>query len=140
MTGAITFANNTWNTIGDDVMIGDRNAAGKLGILGTNGDTGIRFFLYSDSTVGRDFSLKEDKLFFMDGGLLLQTDANHTSLSDNVLSSIGNTQLINADTAGRIYLGNPKASTMLEGNGLTIPINTLCRGSLSGTTLTINIG
>ena len=30
MTGALNFANNTWNTVGDDVKIGDRNAAGTL--------------------------------------------------------------------------------------------------------------
>lgn len=44
MTGALTFANNTWNNVGDDVAIGDINQGGKLGIKGLNGTTGIRVF------------------------------------------------------------------------------------------------
>ena len=30
LTGALNFANNTWNKIGDDVQIGDANVAGTL--------------------------------------------------------------------------------------------------------------
>ena len=41
MTGALNFANNTANKVGDDVQIGDFNVAGTLGIQGINGTTGI---------------------------------------------------------------------------------------------------
>ena len=41
--GALNFYNNTWNKVGDDVAIGDCNIAGRLGIKGLNGKTGIHF-------------------------------------------------------------------------------------------------
>ena len=41
MSGALNFANNTANAIGDDVYIGDFNKGGHLGILGKNNNTGI---------------------------------------------------------------------------------------------------
>lgn len=50
MTGALNFANGTYNKMGDDVEIGDKNTAGKLYIHGLNGATGIVFAPYSGST------------------------------------------------------------------------------------------
>lgn len=50
LTGAVTFANNTWNVVGDDVQIGDINEAGTLGIQGKNGNTAIRFTTYNQTT------------------------------------------------------------------------------------------
>lgn len=44
MTGPLNFKNNTWNTVGDDVAIGDCNIAGCLGIKGLNGNPGLKFF------------------------------------------------------------------------------------------------
>jgi hypothetical protein len=41
MTGALNFANNTANKVGDDVSFGDFNKGGMLGIIGQNGTTGI---------------------------------------------------------------------------------------------------
>lgn len=35
MTGALNFANNTWNKVGDDAYIGDCNVGGMLGIKGS---------------------------------------------------------------------------------------------------------
>ena len=43
MTGGLNFANNTWNTVGDDVAIGDHNGAGSLGVKGINGTPKITF-------------------------------------------------------------------------------------------------
>lgn len=43
MNGPLNFKNNTWNTVGDDVYIGDYNQAGSLGIKGANGQTNIGF-------------------------------------------------------------------------------------------------
>lgn len=50
LTGAVNFANNTWNKVGDDVQIGDINKAGHLGIQGVNGNTGIFFTTYNQTT------------------------------------------------------------------------------------------
>lgn len=52
MTGALNFANNTWNIVGDDVAIGDVNVEGTLGIKGINGTPGIRLFDSSGNVVG----------------------------------------------------------------------------------------
>ena len=48
MIGALNFANNTWNKIGDDVQIGDANVAGTLCIQGLNGTTALEFRKYND--------------------------------------------------------------------------------------------
>ena len=50
MTGALNFANNTWNVVGDDIQMGDRNVAGTLFLLGKNGQTAIAFQNYGTNT------------------------------------------------------------------------------------------
>lgn len=50
MTGALAFANNTWNSVGDDVQMGDHNLGGTLCIQGKNGDTGLAFYNYNTNT------------------------------------------------------------------------------------------
>ena len=50
LTGALHFANTTWNKIGDDCALGDCDQAGVIGIKGLNGATGIYFVPYSGST------------------------------------------------------------------------------------------
>lgn len=50
MTGALNFANNTWNKVGDDVKIGDHNIAGSLGVIGTNGQTRIDWCQYNNAS------------------------------------------------------------------------------------------
>lgn len=52
MTGALNFANGIWNVVGDDVAIGDMNASGTLGVMGKNGNTGIKLVQYGASTTG----------------------------------------------------------------------------------------
>jgi len=49
-TGAVNFANNTFNLIGDDAYLGDQNVAGCVVIKGKNGASGIQFNPYSGST------------------------------------------------------------------------------------------
>lgn len=44
MTGPLTFANGTWNLVGDDSYIGDHNISGTFCIKGANGITGIALF------------------------------------------------------------------------------------------------
>lgn len=60
-SGAVTFANNTFNPVGDDVQFGDQNVAGHLGIQGTNGTTGLRMYKQGDlsSYVDIDYSGSE---------------------------------------------------------------------------------
>ena len=50
MSGALNFANNTWNIVGDDVAIGDMNVGGTLGVMGKNGNTAIKLVQYGAST------------------------------------------------------------------------------------------
>ena len=50
MIGALNFANNTWNKVGDDVQIGDINEGGTLGIQGINNHTGLRFTTYNQTS------------------------------------------------------------------------------------------
>ena len=46
MTGPLNFANDTWNKIGDDVFMGDRDRGGRLCIKSSRADryTGLAFF------------------------------------------------------------------------------------------------
>lgn len=50
MTGALNFANGTWNTVGDDVKIGDHNIAGSFGVMGANGQTRIDWCKQGDAS------------------------------------------------------------------------------------------
>jgi len=47
LTGAVTFANDTLNLMGDDCYIGGINKAGHIGIKGNNGNTGLFFITYN---------------------------------------------------------------------------------------------
>lgn len=49
MSGALNFANETWNALGDDVQFGDQNIAGKMVLQGLNGDTGLRLYKEGDT-------------------------------------------------------------------------------------------
>lgn len=53
MTGALNFANNTWNKVGDDVSIGDCNVSGCLGIKGSNNSTGLAFYNSSNTQLNK---------------------------------------------------------------------------------------
>lgn len=50
MTGALNFANNTWNKMGDDANVGDHNLAGKICIQGINGETGLAMYQKGSET------------------------------------------------------------------------------------------
>lgn len=53
LTGALNFANNIWNKVGDDVAIGGCNSAGILGIKALNAAIpGIKFFNNSGTAIG----------------------------------------------------------------------------------------
>lgn len=50
MSGALNFANNTWNPVGDDVQIGDRNTSGSFYVQGLNGPTNIKLKKKGDTS------------------------------------------------------------------------------------------
>jgi hypothetical protein len=53
-TGSVTFANGTWNVVGDDAAIGDYNAAGMLGLKSCNNNIpGIGFHNSAGTLLGR---------------------------------------------------------------------------------------
>ena len=52
MTGALNFANNVWNKLGDDVQFGDNNTAGAFCIQGLNGTTALKMTQYGGTNVG----------------------------------------------------------------------------------------
>lgn len=60
MSGALNFANNTWNKMGDDCYIGDCNVSGCVGLKGINGATGLRF-IQRDGTAGGTLSWNGSK-------------------------------------------------------------------------------
>lgn len=53
MSGALNFANNTWNQVGDDVAIGDHNVAGCLGIKGLTAGPGLAFYNSSNTLLSK---------------------------------------------------------------------------------------
>ena len=53
MTGALNYANNTWNTLGDDVAFGDQNIAGGFVLQGLNGATNITFKQYGGTNTAK---------------------------------------------------------------------------------------
>lgn len=53
MTGALNFANNTWNRVGDDSYVGDCNVSGHVGIRAANTTyPGVAFFNNSGTRLG----------------------------------------------------------------------------------------
>lgn len=70
---AINLANGTWNAVGDDAYIGDRNLTGCVCIKGNNGHTGIRLF-NRDETVNLGFYIDEN-----DGNALKLTNPTYSA-------------------------------------------------------------
>lgn len=52
MTGALNFANGTWNKVGDDAQFGDNNTAGSFAIQGINGNTNLKMVTYGSTSYG----------------------------------------------------------------------------------------
>lgn len=52
MTGALNFANGTWNKAGDDAQFGDNNTAGSFAIQGINGNTNLKMVTYGNTSYG----------------------------------------------------------------------------------------
>lgn len=99
MTGALNFANNKWNAVGDDVFIGDRNVAGCLCIKGTTSEkTGIAFW-NKNETARRKMELANGDRFEFDCGIKIE--------EQNGASSLGGTycRTYRADTGYGVNFG-----------------------------------
>lgn len=92
LTGALTLANATKNTIGDDVAIGDINRPGGLAIQGVNGDTNLYFVkrgnAWSNNATGNYAMTWNGSLMTFSGhtqvgGVLRVNAISRTDTSDN---------------------------------------------------------
>ena len=108
MTGALTFANNTWNVVGDDCAMGDQNVAGAFCLKGQNGTTNIRFIQYGGTAAGT---------ISWDGTNFSITGTVSTSISGNAVTATklqtarnlwGNSFNGTAAIDGTITLGDEK--------------------------------
>lgn len=79
MLGALNFANNTWNKVGDDVYMGDHNIGGQLCIMGANGTTGLSFHKYGDTSIRKSITFDGNTLY-MNGSCDYATLSNQTNL------------------------------------------------------------
>lgn len=107
MAGALNFANNVWNKVGDDVYIGDHNVANYLCIKANSGSTvGINFFNSSNGDVG--------KLASVNG--TLQWEGTNISLNGHTHNYIVSRGNLNAQTGRTQNLGNVYSYNTVSGN------------------------
>lgn len=107
MTGALNFANSTWNKVGDNVKIGDHNIAGSLGIIGVNGQTRIDWCQYDDvskyqSIVYDGIKLATSGTFkadYFDGTIANATSAENAS---HLGGKVASDYALKADLSGDI--------------------------------------
>ena len=80
MTGALNFANNTWNKVGDDAYMGDCNVAGMIGIKGSNAATpGFAMYNNSGTLLGKLYASGSD--LYWSGVKLLTGSAQEAYLA-----------------------------------------------------------
>ena len=92
MNGALNFANNTWNVVGDNVQIGDRNTSGSFYIQGLNGATNIKLKKMGDTSAGSG----DSATITYDGGNLVIDKTIQANLSGNASTA---TKAVSADKA-----------------------------------------
>lgn len=107
MAGALNFANNVWNRVGDDVYIGDYNVANYLCIKANSGSTvGINFFNSSNGDVG--------KLASVNG--TLQWEGTNISLNGHTHNYIVSRGNLNAQTGRTQNLGDVYSYNTISDN------------------------
>lgn len=89
MTGALNFANATWNQVGDDVAIGDCNAAGCLGIKGLNADPGLAFCNSSNTLLSRLIGTANQFQRVSGNNVFNILDTSTTSINNNTITING---------------------------------------------------
>ncbi len=106
LSGALNFANNTWNVVGDDTALGDCNIGGMIGIKGLNREyAGIAFFTPSNTPIGQ-----------------LKVESNVLKFNDNVIYHAGNFTNLNQLTT-RNFSDLQNKPTTLAGYGITDAAN-----------------
>ena len=98
MSGSLTFCNSTWNTVGDDVAIGDIDLAGTLGVVGKNGTTTIRLFPYQT-----DASLRSSNL--PAGAAWICTGNNASTITGTLSGTFSGSLSGNASSASSVPWG-----------------------------------
>lgn len=136
LSGSLTFANGTWNNVGDDVAIGDYNAAGSLGIKSLNNDTPNIGFHNSSGTLLGTLTANGTTLQWSSNTII--HSGNIGSQSVNYATSAGNattaSRLANSVTLwGQSFDGSGNVDGSLYANG-TIASSSRLRVNASGST------
>lgn len=75
MTGALNFANNTWNKVGDDAYMGNCNVAGMIGIKGSNAATpGFAMYNNNGTLLGKLYA-SGTSLYWSNAKILTSDDS-----------------------------------------------------------------
>ena len=121
MTGALNFANGTWNAVGDDVQIGDNNTSGSFYIQGLNGPTNIKLKKKGDTSTGSG----DSATITYDGGNLVIDKTIQGNLSGNASTA---TKAVSADKATSASSADKAAKlttarTVSGGSDITLSFN-----------------
>jgi hypothetical protein len=101
MTGALHFANGTWNKVGDDAQFGDNNTAGSFAIQGINGNTNLKMVTYGNTTYG---TITWNGSTFLLSHRLYMSNAGTWSTSVNYANSLINFGTrVNNQSSGTLY-------------------------------------
>lgn len=121
MTGALNFANGTWNVVGDDVRFGDNNTSGSFYIQGLNGPTNIKLKKKGDTSTGSG----DSATITYDGGNLVIDKTIQANLSGNASTA---TKAVSADKATSASSADKAAKlttarTVSGGSDITLSFN-----------------
>lgn len=135
MTGALNFANNVWNKVGDDVAIGDCNVGGCLGIKGLNNSPGLAFYNSSANLLSKLVGTADQfqRVYRSKIYNILDTSTTYTSSGKGFINGTTITQVDNSTNADKLdgYHANGLFTALSNSNnGISITIG--------GTTKSIN--
>ena len=121
MSGALNFANDTWNHVGDDVQIGDHNTSGSFYVQGLNGPTNIKLKKKGDTSTGSG----DSATITYDGGNLVIDKTIQANLSGNASTA---TKAVSADKATSASSADKAAKlatarTVSGGSDITLSFN-----------------
>lgn len=117
MSGALNFANNTWNQVGDDVAIGDHNVAGCLGIKGLTAGPGLAFYNSSNTLLSKLVGTANQFQRVSGNNTYNILDNSSTYISGNTITINGSSLTVsksdhNHDNKYLKWLGNAGQSNM----------------------------
>ena len=109
MSGPLNFANGTWNSVGDDIAMGDYNAAGMLGLKSLNNDIpGVGFHNSSGTLLGK-LQAKGSDLYWNDQLIIHGGNNNLGYIGTTAVQSSSAAQALtgitNATISSNINLG-----------------------------------